>query len=297
MFKKAIKSKAKGRIAITGPSGSGKSLTSLYVARGLVGPSGKIAAVDSEFGSLSKYSEKTDFDVSELDGANHPAKYIDAIKFAESNGYDAIILDSLTHAWEATKLVVDKKKMASNAGNGYVAWSEGTALWNALLAAIMSAKVHVIVTMRSKTDYVQETDDKGKKVIRKVGMAPETRDGTEYAFDAVLDMDFEHIGRISKTRCDALDGYAEMKPGIELGGALREWLETGIKKPILADGAEVSALLADLAAAGFSREDYAAIVGASKKSEITVEQFDALSAALHQIRMSETEPATEGNQE
>jgi len=55
-FKKAVKFESKGRVALVGPAGSGKSFTALMIARMLVGPEGKIAAVDTEHGSLSKYA-------------------------------------------------------------------------------------------------------------------------------------------------------------------------------------------------------------------------------------------------
>jgi hypothetical protein len=230
-FQKAVKTKAKGRIAVTGPSGAGKTLTSLLIARGMVGPTGRIAAIDSEFGSMSKYADRFEFDVMELEGDYHPTRYLNAIKDAEAAGYDACIVDSLTHAWNGTKDVVDKKKMADRNSNGFTAWSDGTKLWDALQNAIMGSKMHVIVTMRSKTAYSQEKDDKtGKTVVRKLGMEPETRDGTEFAFDVVLDMDVEHWGRVSKTRCDALDGYAQLKPGAALGETLAAWLGDGAVK-------------------------------------------------------------------
>lgn len=297
MFAKAVKSQAKGRVAVTGPSGAGKTMTSLIFAKVLAG--GKpVAAIDSEYKSMSKYADEFDFDVVELNGNYHPSKYIEAIKAAESAGYGAVVIDSITHAWNGTKDVVDKKKLASNSQNGYTAWAEGTKLWDSLTEAIMSSTIHVIVTMRSKTDYVQEKDEKGKTQIRKVGMAPEVRDGTEFAFDLVVDMDHEHVGRVSKTRCRMLDGHAELKPGEAFAKTFRDWLENGIKAPQLAADADRDALLADLKAAGFAREDLARVMGATKLKDMTVEQYDALGVMLAQHldpRREESTTIEEGN--
>src|ERR1700683_2729581 len=66
-FTKAVKYADKGRVALIGPPGSGKSYTMLLLARALAGPSGRIAAIDTEHGSLSKYADIFDFDVIELD--------------------------------------------------------------------------------------------------------------------------------------------------------------------------------------------------------------------------------------
>ena len=46
---------------ISGPSGSGKTFSSLKLARGLVGPTGKIAFIDTENGSGKLYADLTEF--------------------------------------------------------------------------------------------------------------------------------------------------------------------------------------------------------------------------------------------
>ena len=97
MFKKAVKHESKLRLAIAGPSGSGKTFTSLAIGTSL----GRVAVVDTESGSASKYADLFDFDVMEIDAPFHPNKYIEAIKGAVQAGYDVVILDTLSHAWFA----------------------------------------------------------------------------------------------------------------------------------------------------------------------------------------------------
>lgn len=222
-FVKATKKQAKLRMAISGPSGSGKTFTALRVAGGI---GKKIAVIDSEFGSASKYADQFSFDCNDISANKHPNEYIKAIKEAESLGYDVVIIDSITHAWDETKNVVDKVAAASRNPNTYVAWKEGTKVWDSLKTAINACKIHVIVTMRAKTEYVLE-EVNGKKVPTKKGMAPEVRDGTEYEFDVVLDMTHEHYGNVTKTRCSSVDGYVEHKPGEQLGATLLAWLSDG----------------------------------------------------------------------
>ena len=185
--------------------------------------------MDSEFGSASKYADLFNFDTLDISSNRHPAKYVSAIKDAEQEGYDVVIIDSISHAWEATLDVVEKKKTSGI--NGFSAWSEGSKVWDFLQNAIQASTIHVIATMRSKTEYSQEKDEKGKTIIRKLGMAPEVRNGTEYAYDVVLDMSHEHVGVVSKTRCHFLDGYCAQKPNADLGKALCKWLSDGIDKP------------------------------------------------------------------
>lgn len=282
-FIKATKAKAKLRMAITGPSGAGKTMTALRIASGL---GGKIAVIDSEHLSASKYADKFDFDTCDLNGKTNPTQYIEAIREAEAAGYSVVIIDSMTHAWEATKEFVDRKKAASNSGNGFTAWADGTKLWNSLQDAIQGSSVDVIATMRSKVDYSQEVEN-GKKVVKKLGMAPEVRDGTEFAYDVVLDMDCDHNGRVSKTRCDSLDGYFENKPGEKLGKTLREWLSDGVE---LATSEQIAQIQRDLKECKATRHDWETVMRGTRTEKMTRAQYDELAQVVHVIRSRNTEP-------
>jgi hypothetical protein len=69
-------------------------------------------------------------------------------------------------------------------------------------------------------------------------MAPVQRDGVEYEFTLVMDMDLEHRGVVNKSRCAAVADAVVMKPGAELAATLRAWLESGeaAKPPAEAGG-------------------------------------------------------------
>lgn len=226
MFTKAIKHESKLRLAIMGPSGSGKTYTSLAVATALA--NGKpVAVLDTESGSASKYSDTFEFDVAELRAPFHPDKFIDAIHEAEKAGYGVLIIDSLSHAWSGTGGVldvVDEAAKRSKSGNTYMAWKEGTPVHNRLIDAIVQSGIHIIVTMRSKTEYTLKTNDRGKQTPEKVGMAPVQRDGMEYEFDVVFDMDMDNNAIVSKSRCSALARQVIAKPGAQVAETLAQWL-------------------------------------------------------------------------
>jgi len=224
MFKKAVKHEAKLRLAIAGPSGSGKTYSALAIATAL---GKKVAVVDTESGSASKYADIFEFDVLELSAPFAPEKYVAAIKAAADAGYDVVVLDSLSHAWVGTGGVldiVDNAAKASRSGNTYMAWKAGTPFQNALIEAIVTAKVHVIGTMRSKTEYVLVKNDRGKDEPRKMGMSPIQRDGFEYEFDVMFDMDYENNAVVSKSRCPELSGAVIHKPSSDVADVLRRWL-------------------------------------------------------------------------
>lgn len=223
-FRKATKYESRLRMAIDGPSGAGKTYTSLSIAKHL---GGKVAVIDTERGSASKYADIFDFDVLELESFN-PNIYIQAIKTAESAGYDVLIIDSLSHAWSGkggALELVDAAAKRMNNPNSFAAWREVTPLHNQLVDAILQAKLHIIVTMRSKMGWVVEADAKGKQSPRKVGMEPIQRDGIEYEFDVVGDMNLDNDLVVNKSRCSDLAGQVYAKPGKEIAAVLTAWLK------------------------------------------------------------------------
>lgn len=230
MFSRATKSQARLRLGIIGPSGSGKTFSALAIARAL---SERIAVIDTEHGSASKYADIFEFDVLCLDYFD-PRDYIRAIQAAQEERYGVVIIDSLSHAWigQGGELeMVDRAAKRSKSNNSYTAWRDVTPIHNQLIDAIIRSDCHVIATMRSKVDYVLQPDVNGKLVPRKVGMAPIQREGMDYEFDVVGDLDLEHNLVIGKTRCREIDGQVITKPGEAFGRTLARWLSDGV--PVL----------------------------------------------------------------
>ncbi len=203
MFQPADLIRTPLRMAIYGPAGCAKSLTSLLIAREIVGPTGKIAVLDTEHGSSTKHARKIRFDVEMLTNF-HPAKYIEAITAAERT-HDILIVDSLSHAWAGkggVLQIVDAATARSRAKNSFTdGWSVGTPLHQDLIESILACKIHIICTMRSKEDYLLMTDENGRATkIQRVGLAPIQRTETSYEFDVVARMDILHILDIDKER-------------------------------------------------------------------------------------------------
>ena len=231
-FVKAEKTQAKLRLAIDGPSGSGKTYTALIAAT-VMADGGKIAVIDTERNSASLYSDKFSFDVAALD-TFAPKTYIDLIHAAETAGYSVIVIDSLSHAWEGSGGVLEMHDLATKrqkTQNSYTAWADVTPEHRALIDAMLQSKCHIIATMRSKMDYVQEKDERtGRTVIRKVGMAPIQRQGTEYEFTIVGDMDAEHNLVITKSRCEPISDKVVNKPDSGFFKTILDWLAKPMTK-------------------------------------------------------------------
>lgn len=238
-FQKATKVKAKLRLALCAPAGCGKTYTALKVATEIAKliraanlGEGRIAVIDSERGSASLYADKFDFDVCELESFS-PLSYVEKIKEAEQGGYDIIIPDSLSHAWAGKDGALDQKDQAADrGGNSWTAWRSVTPKHNALVEAIVGSRAHVIATMRTKMEYVQETNN-GKTEIKRVGMQAVQREGIEFEFTLVGDLDYSHTLKISKTRCDGYISLNEQfeKPGETFAKKVWGWMMNGVDAP------------------------------------------------------------------
>lgn len=241
-FQKAVKTKAKLRLGLSGLAGSGKTYSALAIASALAKllkaagrGEGRIAVIDSERGSAALYADKFDFDVCELDTFS-PLNYVDKIHEAEAAGYDFIIIDSLTHAWAGKDGALDQKDQAADrGGNSWTAWRSVTPKHNALVDAMLGSKAHVIATMRQKMEYVQETEG-GKTTIKKVGLASIQREGMEYEFTCTGDVDLSHAMKIAKTRCDGFISIGDLfeKPGENFARKIYGWMMDGADAPVRA---------------------------------------------------------------
>lgn len=224
MFTRAVKRNAKLRFAISGPAGGGKTYTLLSLARELA-DGGKVAVIDTEHGSASKYADLFDFDVAEPDTFD-PRELVKAIDSAVQAGYAVIVVDSLSHYWmgKGGELdMVDAAAKRSSSGNTFAAWKNVTPHHNALVDKILSARIHVLVSMRTKTEWIIE-EVNGKKTPRKIGLAPVMRDGIEFEFDVCGEIDQDNTLTVTKSRCPTLSGAVVNRPGAEMAGTLKAWL-------------------------------------------------------------------------
>lgn len=241
-FQKVERLKSKLRLALTGVSGSGKTLGGLYIAYGMTGAWSKIALIDTEHERARLYANRSDLHTGEflycpMDPPYSAERYKALVKeAADIVGPDGVvIIDSFSHAWNNEGGILDAKdRIASRQGQtSYTAWNEAGKLQNNLVNTILAVDCHTIVTMRSKMDYVMEMDDRGKQKPVKVGLAPVQRDDTEYEFDIVLDIARNHVATASKD-VTFLDNYGDVI-NIELGQKLKTWLDNGVepepKKP------------------------------------------------------------------
>lgn len=249
---KAKRRKAYLRLAFTGPTNAGKTYSSLRTAFGVVKASfpdasdseiwDKICVIDTERSRALFYAERNDLPlkVGEFNyiGIEPPytvAKYLDAVATAQEavgpNG--CIIIDSLSHAWAYKGGILDvHQQMVSKGKNSFTSWNDAGSLQNDLIDTILTVKSHLIVTMRSKMEYVLETNTEGKVQPQKKGLKPIQRDDTEYEFDITLMLDEHNIPTIIKDTTFLKSLELDEPVTEQLGEQLIKWLNNGVDSAV-----------------------------------------------------------------
>jgi hypothetical protein len=229
-FTKAVKESLKLRLALDGPAGSGKSYSALRIGAYLARQSGgRLRVIDSERQSAKLYADEFDFDHCDLDGDYSPERYIEAIDAACADGKcGCLIIDSMSHAWDGVGGVLEKVDNFNDREKFSKGWRQVTPIHNRLVDAVLRSDTHVIVTLRTKIDYVQEKNEQGRTQIVKKGLKPVQREGVDYEFTIVGDMEDQQM-LISKTRCKELTGKRFVRPGEDVAGIIWTWLNAGEK--------------------------------------------------------------------
>lgn len=231
-FTPAKRSAAKARIALTGPSGAGKTYTALTLACAL---GQKVAVVDTERGRASLYVGINGWSFDVLNPhAFSPNSLTEALGAASGAGYDVVVIDSLSHYWSGVDGMQEQADKKARNGNSFSGWKEARPDERRMLDALASYPGHVVVTMRTKTSYVieqVEQNGRTKSVPRKIGLKPDQREGIEFEMDVVGDMDMDNTLTVSKSRLPMLTGAVIERPDAALAATIGDWLADGEDTP------------------------------------------------------------------
>jgi AAA domain len=149
-----------------------------------------------------------------------------------------VVIDSLSHFWmgqEGMLEQVDNAATRKYGGNSFGGWKDARPIERAMIDAILAYPGHVIVTMRTKSEWVIQENERGKKEPKKIGTKAEQRDGIEYEFTIVGDMDLDHTLVISKSRAKPLADAVIRRPDDMFGQTILDWLGTGKPMPSALD--------------------------------------------------------------
>lgn len=224
-IKTAQRQLSRMKMALQGPSGSGKTYSALLMAYGLCNQWDKIAVVDTENHAAHMYAHLGNYQVVDMAAPFTPEKYMQALEVCEKAGMEVVILDSITHEWEN---LLDYH--ASLQGNSFTNWSKITPRHNAFVQRLLQSPLHIIATMRTKQDYVL-SERNGKMVPEKVGLKSVQRDGMDYEFTLVFDLDMKNHATASKDRTGMFFGKPEQKLSAATGAQIRDWCNPPLAEP------------------------------------------------------------------
>jgi len=204
------------KIAMQGRAGTGKTYSALLMAYGITGDWSKIAVIDTESGSANLYAHLGNYNIIQLDVLS-PENYINAIDMCEREGIEAIIIDSISHCWEY--LLSCHAQMQ---GNSFMNWNRITPRYNAFIQKIINSNTHIICTIRTKQDY-SLIEKNGKLIPEKSGQKAIMRDGIDYEFTIVMNIDLNHHVSITKDRTGIFLSKPSFTPTIDTGKSIAQW--------------------------------------------------------------------------
>lgn len=223
-FRKATRRNIAAKILIDGTSGSGKTLTSLLIALGIVGPQGRVGLLDTQNGQSRRYADLFDFGLITMRKNYHPQNFVDVIEGdAVEAELDCLIIDSASHEWSGRGGCLELSKRPTGPDD----WKTVTPLHQAFVEAIIQAPYPIIVTCRTKTVWEYKPDERGRIKPYRIGTDAIQRQEFEYEFDLWLRLDGNHVASVEKsTFGDYVPAGSTISlPGLNLGYAIRGWLD------------------------------------------------------------------------
>lgn len=234
----AKREQVKLKIGMSGASGSGKTKSSLLLARGMVKAWSEIGVIDTENGSASLFVDdvvpegEAPYKVLNLSAPFSPNRYVECIEKFEKSGVKVIIIDSITHEWSGSGGCLelhDQYTQADKAKNSYTAWNKVTPLHDKFINAILQSPCHIITTVRRKQEYEMVKDEQGKTKVNKVGTKEITREGYEYEVTFNFEINMDHYASLSKDRTGLFDDVPAFKIDITTGEKIHKWNMSGAK--------------------------------------------------------------------
>jgi hypothetical protein len=212
------------KIALSGASGAGKTLSALMMAGGLVdapllpdatatGKWSDIIVADTENGSSQLYAGlafnyknyRGEIATVEIGPFTHVdfkppfewRRWVKLIEEASKRG-KCLILDTISAEWSGQGGILD---FVGSLGGRANDWKSGSAAHRTVLDAILRAPIPIIALLREdqKHEIVRVPNGTGgeKVQVNKLGLKPQQREGFEYEVDLALTIDHNsHIASV-----------------------------------------------------------------------------------------------------
>lgn len=230
-FRPAQRSEAKPLIGIYAESGNGKTWSSLLLARGFVGPNGKIGMIETEGGRGEANVGREpvgQYLVRPIRQVFSPQAYGEAITDAENEKLDALIIDSASHEWEGAGGVLAMAAANQSAGKkGVLVWQQPKIdhQRHFMLRLMQTPIPLVIVCMRAKYPMQQIKNE----WVRSQTLEPKQADDILFEMFVHGWIDSEHRFNVTKLTLPELSHvFHDKQPiSIETGERLAAWARGG----------------------------------------------------------------------
>lgn len=233
-FEQAVRAGSPLIVGIVSETGAGKTHSALRLARGLVGPEGRIGVLDTESGRAKHYTDLTPFGWEPLTAPFSPSRYVEKIKTAIESRLDCLIIDQGSFEWNGTGGVLE---MAEATGaKGLLKWMAPKTAHRKFLNALLETPIHIILTLRGKPEITEGKDDRGQKTIIRGPIIAQQHDAFLYEMTCSFVLDREDasgniipgVPRIVKCPAILRPIFKDGEPLCEAHGAkLAEWVKGG----------------------------------------------------------------------
>jgi hypothetical protein len=159
-------------VAVTGGTNSGKTVSGLRLAKGIAGPNGKVAVLDTEGGRTLHLKSQFDFDANVMDPPFRPQRFAEAAKAAEDAGYDVLLIDSFSMEWVGIGGVLDwqEAEITRMAGDDWkkrervkmASWIKPKGAHKAMVYSFLQRRMPIIFSIRGE-ETVKPGENPGDK--------------------------------------------------------------------------------------------------------------------------------------
>jgi len=214
-YEKAKPEQSHLKMLVTGDPKTGKSWTSLLLAQHLAEiEGGRVAALDTEGKSLSKYGANFDFDGATI-SLFSPATFAEYVDLAIQFEYKVLVVDSFTSFWRGNGGIL------SIADNAKMGWAVARPKHNEIIDKLLMSPIHIIGTTR-----IQDLLDSD---FNRIGTRVSQDKAFKFEFDMVGEMQEDHSLLIEGSRCPYIPNNTLYKAGKEkeFVDNIYEWLRSG----------------------------------------------------------------------
>ena len=237
-FAPATRQGVKPLIGLSGESNSGKTFSALVLARGIAGPNGKVALIDTESGRGSLYADQVPggYLRADLSPPFTPGNYVAALDDAEALGADVIVVDSFSHEWEGEGGVVDLAgdNEARSGKSGLHNWKKPKIEHKQLVLRLQRSKAVVIVCLRSMYKSRQVKNNGKTEIVKDPFLTPIQSDGFVFEMTIICEMQRSDPGTFLLTKWSVPDlkqcfpgcgpdAPSKDKLSIAHGAAISDW--------------------------------------------------------------------------